>query len=173
MTEQNPGWEPDPRRMGNWRAMFEQPRRDGEPPGPPGPLPADTTTYDDTALDDAAEGDAREYRPWILQRGRSRPAMMLGLRRFDPRAGFWQGWGMPYPSLYAVEYMGDRMLSLDFGSRQFVIEGDGLMPLARYIKQGAVAVIQEYAAPVWPERPEGPIVTAIRRVGADGTPPRL
>lgn len=164
MTDHNPhGWEPDPRKMGNWRAMFEQPRRDAQPPGSPEPPPA---AFDDAAMDSGGgDFDPQEYRPWILQRGRSRPSMMLGLRRFDARAGLWQGWGLPYPSLYAVEYMGDRMLNLDFGSRQFVIEGHGLMELARCIKQGTVAVIQEYAAPIWPHQPQGPVVTAIRRIG--------
>ena len=172
MTEQSStGWEPDPRRMGNWRSMFEQPRRDGQPPGATYPSPA--APPDDSDLRETEqETDQREYHPWILQRGRSRPAMMLSLRRFDLRSGMWQGWGLPYPSLHAVEYMGDRMLSLDFGARQFVIEGRGLMELARHIEQGAVVSIQEYAEPVWAYRPEGPIVAAIQRAGIEGPPSR-
>lgn len=166
-THPSQGWEPDPRKMGNWRSMFEQPRRDGQPPGSPEPA-AHGPAPQDTEMNDASpEIDLREYRPWTLQRGRSRPPMMLELRRYDARAGLWQSWAMSYPSLYAVETLGDRMLSLDFGSRLFVIEGAGLVELARRIQQGMAVAIQEYAAPVWPDRPPGAIVTAIRRVGRE------
>ncbi|MGA0546829.1 hypothetical protein ACO2Q1_16280 [Brevundimonas sp. VNH65] len=166
MTNQGP-WEPDVNKMGNWRAMFEPPRRDGQPPPD---APAAASIPDDAAMEDeSSDGVAREYRPWLLQRGRSRPAMMLGLRRFDARSGLWQGWGLPYPSLLAVEYVGDRMLSLDFGSRQFMIQGHGLSTLARHLKQGIVTVIQEHAASVWPGPTEGPVVTSIMKVGGEPT----
>jgi hypothetical protein len=38
-----------------------------------------------------------------------------------------------------------------------------------------VLAVLEYAAPVWPELPQGPVVTSIKRIGAatDGTPPRM
>lgn len=168
MTEHNPhSWEPDPRKVGNWRAMFEPPRN-GEPPGPSAAAPA----YDDTLpADDAADLDPKQYRPWLLQRGRSRPAMMLELRRYEPRSGLWQGWAMSYHGLHGVDFIGDRMLSLDFGSRQFVVEGRGLDTLARHLALGTVQGITEYAASIWPGRPEGPVVTAIRRVGTQGEPP--
>lgn len=159
-----PPWEPDPRRVGNnWTAMFDQQRGSAAPSGAQLPPPSQEATDDDAALPDLAI-----YRPWLLQRGRSRPPMMLGLRRFDPRSGQWIGWGMSYPSLFAVDYIGDRVLTLDFGMRQFAIEGHGLDELARRIKQGMVATILEYAASIWPERPDGPTVTAIRRVEAGG-----
>jgi hypothetical protein len=96
---------------------------------------------------------------------------MLELRRYDARAGLWQGWSMPYPNLYAVEFMGDRMLSLDFGVRQFVIEGRGLDVLARHLSLGGVQRVIEYAAATWPEQPQGPMVSAIRRAGAQASPP--
>lgn len=157
------GWEPDPRKMGNWRAMFEQPRAQATGHAPPPRL-------DDAGADEPVAHDLTSYRPWLLQRGRSRPALMLGLRRFDPRSGQWIGWGLSYPALHMVEYTGDRLVSLDFGSRQFVIEGRGLDELAQRIKQGTVLTILEYAASVWPDAPQGPVVTAIRRVGQEGFP---
>lgn len=170
-THQSQGWEPDPRKMGNWRSMFEQPRRDGQPPGSPEPA-VHGPASPDAGLDDAeSDIDLRQYRPWILQRGRSRPPMMLELRRYDARAGHWQGWSMPYPNLYAVEFMGDRMLSLDFGVRQFVIEGRGLDVLAGHLSLGRVQRVVEYAAATWPHEPQGPVVSAIRRAGAQNAPP--
>lgn len=56
------------------------------------------------------------------------------------------------------------MLSLDFGERQFVIEGHGLDELARHFQQGTVIKIVEYAPAIWPTRADGPVVTAIRKV---------
>lgn len=167
MSTHNNGWEPDPGKMGNWRAMFDQPR--GAAPGQPASSPSPPPEA--VPLDEAALPDLTTYRPWLLQRGRSRPSLMLGLRRFEPRSGLWQGWGLSYPSLQAVEYMGDRMLSLDFGTRQFVIEGRGLDELARRIQEGSVLAVLEYAAPVWPTLPDGPAVTAIKRIAPE-TPPR-
>lgn len=93
--------------------------------------------------------DAPEYRPWILQRGRTRPVMMLHLRRFDTRSQLWQGWQMSYPHLVAVEYTGDTMLSLDFGTRQFMIEGTGLDELARNLQSGTVLIVQQYTENIW------------------------
>lgn len=159
MSEHDKAWEPDPRKMGNWRSMFEQSR--GTPPVKPSrppPLP-----FDDAALEDAAPShDSTAYQPWLLQRGRSRPSLLLGLRRYEARSGLWQGWGMSYHSLQAIEHMGDRMLSLDFGTRQFMLEGQGLDELARRIGEGTVLAVQEYAAQVWPERPAGPLVRNIK-----------
>ncbi len=97
---------------------------------------------------------------------------MLHLRRFETKSGLWMGWQLAYPHLIAAEYIGDRMLSLDFGMRQFMIEGVGLDQLARHLQDGTVLAIQEYAASTWPERPSGPMVSAIHRVGRDnGAPP--
>lgn len=172
MTDNGNGWEPDPRNVGHhWRDMFAPPRgaAPGQPASPPPPQP------DDAALDDGSPShDLTSYKPWLLQRGRSRPSLMLGLRRFDGRSGLWQGWGLSYPALQTVEYMGDRMLSLDFGSRQFMLEGRGLDELARRISEGSVLVIFEYAAQVWPTLPDGPVVTGIRPMGPPNgeAPPR-
>lgn len=107
---------------------------------------------------------ARDYRPWLLQRGRSRPSLMLELRRHEPRSGLWSSWAMAYHSLYALDQTGERMLSLDFGHRQFVIEGHGLDKLAQYIQQGSALAVIEHSAALWPARPDGPCVTAIRRI---------
>ncbi|MEJ7928237.1 hypothetical protein WG908_15930 [Sphingobium sp. AN641] len=171
MTEQSP-WEPDRQLGGNWRSMFEQSRSGGSPP-PGGSAPA-PDAFDDASADDATEIDPQAYRPWILQRGRSRVTAMLGLRWYEPKAGFWSGCGLPYPMLQAVEYVGDRMVSLDYGgTRQFVIEGRGLDALARHIKQGTVLAVVEYAASIWPERPQGMVVTAIKRAkGGEDAPLR-
>lgn len=110
--------------------------------------------------------DLSAYRPWTLQRGRSRPTLMLELRRYEPRSGLWSGWQLSYPTLLAAEYTGDRLLSLDFGSRQFVIEGRGLDELARHLQQGNVIAIQEFASALWQRQPDGAVVGAIRKVTA-------
>ncbi len=109
--------------------------------------------------------DAPEYKPWVLQRGRGRPAMMLHLRRFEPKSGLWCGWQIAYPQLIAVEYTGDSMLSLDFGQRQFMIEGSGLHELARHLQSGSVLMLQEYARGVWAELSGTSRIDAIRLVG--------
>jgi hypothetical protein len=90
--------------------------------------------------------------------------MMLELRRYEPRSGLWTGWALAYPHLIALEYTGDRLLSLDFGQRQFVVEGSGLDELARHIQQGAVLAVQEYAASLWATRSGQGLVTALRRI---------
>ncbi|MEJ7927039.1 hypothetical protein WG908_09755 [Sphingobium sp. AN641] len=167
MSEDTP-WEPDRRLGGNWRSLFDQPRGSGlPPPGEQAPVPQ---MLDDGPMGDEAQIDPKAYHPWILQRGRSRPSAMLGLRWYESKAGFWSGCGMPYPMLQAVEYIGDRMVSLDFGTRQFVIEGSGLDVLARRIKEGTVLAVVEYAHVVWPQRSEGAMVTAIRRMNPRDIP---
>lgn len=110
--------------------------------------------------------DTQEYRPWVLQRG-TRPVMMLHLRRYEPKSGLWMGWQMSYPHLVAVEYIGDKILSLDFGTRQFVIEGKGLDELARHLQEGTVLVVQEYAESVWPNHAEGRLISAVNHVSAE------
>lgn len=156
------GWEPEPEKMGNWREMFE-PRAPGAKPGtaPPSPgLAPEPPDEDGLALEMA------DYKPWIIMRGRSRPAMMLHMRRFEPKSGLWVGWALSYPSLIAAEYIGDRMVSLDFGTRQFVIEGNGLGELVGHLQQGTVLALREYSAQVWPKAAEGPFISSIQRVGA-------
>ena len=156
----------------HWRDVLQQQghggRQAGGEPAPPPRLPIEPDVDDDLPLDMA------EYRPWVLQRGRSRPAALLDLRWFDARASLWLGCAIAYPQLAAAEYIGDRMLSLDFGKRQFVLEGEGLRELVRRIQDGSVILIQEYAASVWPRRPLGPIITSIKKLGAamDSIPPR-
>jgi hypothetical protein len=161
MSDQSPkGWEPDPRRMGGWQSMFDSPERTGprttgrETEAHNGPLETD-----DADLDDAAE-----YRPWTMTRGS--PAMLLHLRVFEERSGIWKGWMLPYSSLYAVEYLGDQMISLDFGPRQFVVAGHGLDELSRHLQQGHVACVQQYSSMVWPALPGGPTITAITKMQA-------
>lgn len=155
----------------HWRDMLNQQGRTGRQvggdPAPP-PLPQAEPDLDDPALDMA------EYRPWLLQRGRSRPAALLDLRWFDARASLWLGCAIAYPQLAAAEYIGDGMLSLDFGKRQFVLEGEGLSELVRRIQDGSVIRIQEYAPSIWPRKPIGAIINSIKRLGAamEGPPPR-
>lgn len=157
-------WEPDPRQVGkNWRDMFRDPQRDGQPPGHSAPLPA---ARDELPDEDGGALDLTEYKPWIIHRVRSRPALMLELRRYEPRSGLWSGWAMPYHSLHAIEYVGDRLLSLDWNARRFIIEGRGLDALARQIQQGIVETVLEYTPQVWAAQPVTPLVTTIREVKA-------
>lgn len=155
------GWEPQG--LGkNWRAMFEQPRPPDAPPEPAVP----PSIGDASGEDDSAVLDLTEYRPWILQRARTRPALMLELRRYEPRSGQWTGWAMAYHGLNAVDFVGGRMLALDFGARQYIIEGSGLDALARHIQQGTVLGIIEHHTALWPRPVDDAVVTAIRRVEA-------
>lgn len=157
------GWEPDSRQVGkNWTDMFRDPQRDGPPLGPPTIQP----TIEEPPDDESPTLDLAEYKPWILQRARTRPALMLELRRYEPRSGLWSGWAMAYHSLHAVDYVGDRLLTLDFGARQFAVEGHGLDALVQRIQQGTVLGIIEHHAALWPKSKIEAIVTAIRRVEA-------
>jgi hypothetical protein len=164
--------------------MFERGREENHPPGtgasPPGN--ASPLVYDD-GYDPAQRGamplsphevtdetvlalsdDTREYRPWILQRGRNRPALMLHIRRFDSRAAHWMGWQVNYAHLAAIEYVGDAVLSLDFGARQFMFEGRGFGELINHLQSGTVLCIQQYAASVWPALTAGPAIASIKLV---------
>jgi hypothetical protein len=69
-----------------------------------------------------------------------------------------------YPHLVAVEYTGDRMLSLDFGNRQFVIEGTGLADLARHLQSGFILMMQAYNDEVWSACGDIPVVFVIRKM---------
>ena len=108
--------------------------------------------------------DSAEYQPWVLQRGRSRPAGLLDLRWYDAKARLWLGCAIAYPQLVAAEYVGTAMLSLDFGKRQFVLEGVGLEILLNRLRDYSVIAVQEYAPSLWPQRPTGPIISSIKRV---------
>ena len=147
----------------HWTAMFEQSRHVGGAASPPAATaPArPAPEADDIEL----APDMTVYRPWILQRGRTSPAMMLDLRRYEPRSGMWSGWAMSYPHLVALEYTGDRLLSLDFGQRQFALEGVGLDELAHQIQRGTVLSVHQFSVEVWP-LVGGPCVAAIRQIGA-------
>lgn len=142
--------DPDAKRHGNavggYDDRFDPTQRQANGEMPRAPLKHEEIT-DEAVM--ALALDAPEYKPWVLQRGRGRPAMMLHLRRYEPKSGLWCGWQIAYPHLVAVEYTGDKMLSLDFGTRQFLIEGTGLDELARHLQQGTVLVIQEYSDRVW------------------------
>jgi hypothetical protein len=155
------GYQPPGRSDGNVRVPASQ-QAVGSGVGTPPLSPQEIT--EEAAL--ALAHDSSEYQPWVLQRGRSRPAMMLHLRRFEPRSGLWMGWELSYPHLVAAEYTGDKLLSLDFGTRQFMLEGSGLDELARHLQTGGVLLIQEYAMAIWPGRPGGSCVSAIRKIGA-------
>ena len=155
-------WQPDPRKLGNWTSMFEPQAR--EAPSPP-QSPPPVEPPDEAEL---AGVDLSAYKPCQLQRGRSRPALMLGLRRFDAKSGLWHSWSMAYPSLYAIDVIGDRMVSLDFGTRQFVLEGRGLDELARHIQSGTVLAIEEYSPHIWPQPTDGVVISKIEKIEPPG-----
>ena len=163
----------------NWRDMFEGKRNGGGGPDrsvggavPPAqqsgyqPTHAPAPNRDEPDDDGAPPLDMNVYRPWTLQRGRGRPSMLLDLRRYEPKSGLWIGWQMAYPHLIAVEYIGDKMLSLDFGTRQFMIEGRGLDELARHLQQGSVVNVLEFSERVWGMAVEGAMVNAINKLSA-------
>jgi hypothetical protein len=156
----------------HWRDMLAQPPRGAQQLG--GDPSVHSRAPHELDRDDDLTLDTTDYQPWLLQRGRARPAALLDLRWYDARASLWLGCAIAYPQLVAAEYIGDRMVSLDFGKRQFVLEGDGLGELVRRIQDGSVIAIQEYTPAIWPKRLAGPIVSSIKRVvaGADATPPR-
>lgn len=154
-------WEPDPAKMGNWTSLFEQQRKGGASQPPPSPSPA--VAYDDAEVSPI---DQRDYKPWTLQRGPSRGSMMLGLRWHDPKSGLWHGSALAYPSLFAIDTIGDRMVSLDFGTRQFVLEGRGLDQLTEHLERGVVSSIVEFSSAIWQALPTGPMVRSIKPIVA-------
>lgn len=121
-----------------------------------------TTPPDDEGPPDL---DLAEYRPWVLQRG-ARAALMLHLRRFDVRSGMWMAWQVSYPHLIAAEYIGDKMLSLDFGARQFVIEGAGLDKVGRHLQNAAVLSLSEYSDAIWKSRDPALHISGIKQLTA-------
>ncbi len=166
----------------HWRQMFE---RDGKPSTGSSTRPVHTapsTSYDDgyraaaqdaslsphEITDEAAMALAeatQEYRPWVLKRA-ARPAMLLHLRRYNSKSRQWIGSLESYPHLIAAEYIGDRMLSLDFGARHFVIEGTGLHELIAHLQMANVQMVQEYAPGVWGPNSPPVFVSAIRCLGS-------
>ena len=156
----NPAGSPPPPAHGGYDDGY-QPQAEG-PRGDASTSPLTPGDVTDAAAMSLAE-DGPEYRPWVLQRG-TRPVLMLHLRRHDPKSGLWMGWEISYPHLVAVEYTGDKLLSLDFGSRQFMLEGTGLDELARHLQTGSVLMVQEYAPSVWPVQPGAQRISAIRKL---------
>lgn len=174
-----------PNSSNHWRQMFERdPRGVGQrapdasamppprapayddgfvPPASDAPPSSPESIIDETAM--ALALDAPDYRPWILQRGRTRPSLMLHLRRFDSRARQWTGWIIAYPHLLAAEYCGSNLVALDFGARQFMLEGEGFSELIDHLQSGHVLCLQEYAPSVWADKPNGPCISAIRLAG--------
>jgi hypothetical protein len=65
-----------------------------------------------------------------------------------------------------IDYIGDKMVSLDFGKRQFVLEGEGLAELPMWLQQGLVLTVQEFSSTIWTEGGEGPIVRRIVHVSS-------
>jgi hypothetical protein len=143
--------------MSSWQELFDKKTGPGSPRAP-----ADGS---EEGADIAGPPDPTEYRPWILQRG-GRPALFLDLRRFEPRTGILHGCQMSYPHLVSVDYVGDRLVHLDFGSRRYAIEGEGLCQLVSHLQQGQVLAIQEYSAQVWKAPILGPRVKRIIQVEA-------
>lgn len=145
---------------GNWRDRFEPQRPIGSatsaPPMQPEPARAEL------AHDDGPDLDLSVYRPWTLQRGRSRPSMMIDFRRYDARSGMWSGWALSYPHLVGIQYTGARLLSLNFGARSVMVEGNGLDELVRHIQQGTVTAVQQFASEIWGAAPRSAVVTVIR-----------
>lgn len=146
--------------MSKWQDMFE-PRKAEMVGG----ITTSTSVGTAAPTDEGVPApDLQVYHPWILQRGRSRPAMFLDFRRFDPKSGLLMGFQMSYPMLMSMEYTGDRLLSLDFGTKHFAIEGIGMIELARHLQQGIVLAVQEYSASVWKAKPATSVVTRIVKV---------
>lgn len=71
---------------------------------------------------------------------------------------------MSYAHLIAVEYIGDGLLSLDFGARHFVIEGIGLGELARHLQTVSVQTVVEFTPEAWSKRPEGAVIGSIQSI---------
>lgn len=148
--------------MANWQEMFE-PRKAAMV----GQVSTATSASTAAPTDEGVPApDLKVYQPWILQRGRSHPAMFIDFRRFDPKSGLLMGCQMSYPMLTSIEYTGDRLLSLDFGMRKFVIEGCGLIDLARHLQQGVVLAVQEYSEAIWKTKSEPNAITRIVRFDA-------
>lgn len=155
----------------HWRDMLNHPARSvpHHLGGDPAMLARASAERDD---DDDLMLDMDVYQPWLLQRGRTRPATLLDLRWYDKRGSLWLGCAIAYPQLVAADYTSDKMLSLDFGKRQFILKGVGLDALLHRLCDYSVIAIQEYAPTIWPQRPSGPMIASIERVGAGApTPP--
>lgn len=112
--------------------------------------------------------DATAYRAFVVQRGGSRPSMFLHVRSFDARAGIQQGTMLSYPQLYAVDYVDDHTILLDFGMRHVRIEGEHLGELIARLQTASVSVIQAWSAKIWGDKeplPGTPIVRRITHLG--------
>lgn len=141
-----------------WGDMFSKPA--AEP---------DTPSVKDEAQDDfdlLPAVDPKNYRAFIVQRGRSRQGLFIDLRSFDERSGILKGTMLSYPQLVAVDYVDDHTVLLDFGMRHVRIEGERLSELIARLHTGQISVIQAYSEKIWGERPPlGPIVRSITHIG--------
>lgn len=110
--------------------------------------------------------DPKEYRAFIVQRGRSRLGLFLDVRSIDERSGVLTGTMLSYPQLVAVDYIDDHTILLDFGMRHVRIEGERLGELIARLHTGQVSVIQAYSEKIWgPKPPLGPLVRSITHLG--------
>lgn len=115
----------------------------------------------------APQPDPSDYKAFLIQRGRSRPAMFLDLRAFDARSGTLAGKMLSYPHLIAIDYFDGHTIELNFGFRRFRIEGDGLAELVMRLQAGTVLAIQQYSDKIWKSGPRGgPLVRQIVEVPA-------
>lgn len=148
--------------MTNWQDMVG--RNPNVPSAKPASDPPSHSQDEPSAPEDdafAPPPDAANYRPFLLQRGRTHAPLFLDLRVFDQRSGTLKGTMLSYPQLASVDYFDDHTIELNFGFRRFRIEGEGLSELVRRLQAGTVLAIQQYSERIWKARPSGALVRAI------------
>lgn len=139
--------------------------------GPNVAATADAMEQPVEAEDDASapQPNPSEYRAFLLQRGRSRPALFLDLRTFYARSGTLIGTMMSYPQLASIDYFDGHTIDLHFGFRRFRIEGHGLSELVMRLQAGTVLAIQQYSDKIWQSGPpRGPLVKRIVEIDPAG-----
>lgn len=111
--------------------------------------------------------DPKEYRAFMVQRGRSRQGLFVDLRTFDELSGVLKGTMLSYPQLVAVDYVDDHTILLDFGMRHVRIEGERLGELIARLNTGQISVIQAYSEKIWGRTlpVDGPLVRSITYLG--------
>lgn len=136
--------------------------------------PATETAELSSARDEAQDDfdlvpgvDPKEYRAFMVQRGRSRQGLFVDLRTFDERSGALKGTMLSYPQLVAVDYVDDHTILLDFGMRHVRIEGERLGELIARLNTGQISVIQAYSEKIWGRTlpVDGPLVRSITHLG--------
>lgn len=143
-----------------WGDMFTKPATEG----------AEVPSAREEAQDDfdlLPGVDPKEYRAFMVQRGRSRQSLFVDLRTIDERSGALKGTMLSYPQLVAVDYVDDHTILLDFGMRHVRIEGERLGELIARLNTGQISVIQAYSEKIWGRTlPVGsPIVRSITHLG--------